>query len=217
MSILPEAPLAQRNAVEFCKGYRIKLRPESEARLRPELTVAEFLDVLRASDSHADARRVLAHVLPKRHALWWGCLCAWEAYRPEPPADVLEILQAVTAFVQESTDDDRRRLYLLARAAGASTLAGSLAMAAFCSGGSHGQPELPAVPPRPYLTGRLVGVAVYLASVRREPARYKERLQQFLALGLEIACGENLWPAPQDEIPMPASASETQAPVSVAE
>lgn len=193
---LSDAPSTRGNAIEFSTSQRIKLRPESWMLLKPNLTVAEFLDLLRAKHHHADARRVLAHALPKRHALWWGCLCAWEAYRPEPHADILEILQTVTAYIQEPTNDRRWRLYRLGRAMGFHSLTGQLAMAAFCSGGSLGLQEL-AVSPRPYLTGRLVGVAVYLASVRRDPARYKERLQQFLALGLEIASGDNLWPMPE--------------------
>jgi hypothetical protein len=183
---------------------RIKLRPEARARLRPALQTVDFFAELRASDLLADARRVLAHALPPRRALWWGCLCAWEAYRPEPPADVLGILRGLTEYVQQPDDGQRRALRALGMAAGMNTLAGHLALAAFCSTGSLSKPGLPTVSPAPFVTGRLVGVAVYLASVKRAPARYRERLAQFLEVGLEVARGDNLWPEPTVQAVVPA-------------
>lgn len=197
------------DAVDFCREMRLKLRPEGRAVLRPGLTPPQFFADLMKAGAYADARRVLAHALPRRRALWWGCLCAWEAYRPEPPADVLTVLHAVAGYVREPTEEHRRPLAALGRAVGVATLAGQLALAGFCSDGSLSLPGLPVVAPRPYVTGRLVGVAVYLAAVRRDPARYRDRLRQYLAVGLEVARGDNLWPA----APRPESAPVVSIPV----
>jgi hypothetical protein len=52
---------------------------------------------------------------------------------------------------------------------------------------------LPPVAPRPFITGRLVGVSVYLASVAIDPACYKQYLREYLAWGRAIAAGQMLW------------------------
>ena len=36
-------------------------------------------------------------------------------------------------------------------------------------------------------------MTVYLASVKHEPARYKDHLREYLAMGMEISRGSNLW------------------------
>jgi hypothetical protein len=46
----------------------------------------------------------------------------------------------------------------------------------------------------------MCGVTVYLASVRFDPARYKDHLRQYLAIGADVARGENLPP----DLPPPA-------------
>jgi hypothetical protein len=187
------APAPHIGASDFCKYNEIQLGPPGRSLLAAGLTTDEYFDLLLANRCYADARRVLAHALPKRQALWWGCLCAWDVYRPQPPEAVNNVLQAVVRFVLEPTEDHRRATAARAQEIGPNTLAGCLAMAAFCSDGSLAPPGLPCVAPRPFLTGRLVGVAVYLASVLNDPARYKDHLRQYLAVGIEVSRGTNLW------------------------
>jgi hypothetical protein len=86
---------------------------------------------------------------------------------------------------------------LLADAADSTTAGGVIGYAAFLSGGSMAPPECPPVLPKGYLCGRLAGVAVYLASVHFNPAKYKEHLQHFLDIGLQVANGELSWPKSQ--------------------
>lgn len=116
-----------------------------------------------------------------------------EAFDSKPPAEVDEVLSSVLRLVIKPTEANRRATQETARKAGPNTLVGCLASAAFFSGGSVSLPGLPAVAPRPFVTGRLVGVAVYLAAVKLDAANYKHKLRRFLALGLEVARGNNLW------------------------
>jgi hypothetical protein len=187
------ATAPSRSAADFCKYHELQLGRDARSLLKTGLSTEEYLDLLLVERSYADARRILAHALPKRRALWWGCLCAWDVYRPQPPEDVARVLMSVVAFVREPTEENRRIAAARAREVEANTLPACLAMAAFCSGGSLAPAGLPCVAPRPFLTGRLVGVAVYLASVMRDPARYKDRLRHYLSLGIEISRGNNLW------------------------
>lgn len=185
-------------AAELCRDMKLRLRPPARELLDEEITPRAYFQRLIEADLLPEARRVLAHTLPKRRALWWGCLCAMESYGEQPPA---EALSAVLRFVIHPTEANRRATHEAGKRARPNTLGGCLASAAFFSGGSVSLPGLPEVAPRPFVTGRLVGVAVYLAAVTRDAAAYKQALREYLALGLEVARGENLWYASREIVP----------------
>jgi hypothetical protein len=187
------APASPVGAAEFCKFHEIQLTPEGRLSLTADLSTEQYREVLMEKRCYADARRVLAHALSKRRALWWGLLCAWDAYRPIPSEKVSSVLQAVVHFVLQPTEENRRAAAARAAEVEPNSLAACLAMAAFCGAGSLAPPGLPCVAPRPFLTGRLVGVTVYLASVQHEPIRYKDHLRQYLEVGLEVSRGINTW------------------------
>jgi hypothetical protein len=184
------------NAVAFCRQNELMLESEGEQLLAAELTTRDYFRLLMAKGCVLDARRVLAHVLPKRHALWWGLLCAWEAARPRPPENVTEVLSGVGRFIADPTEARRRAVEELASLVRHDTSAYCLAMAAFLSGGSMSKPDQAVVLPKFFLTGRLVGVAVYLASVAREPLKFNQRLEHYIRLGLELSREPQPWARP---------------------
>lgn len=183
-------------ACELIEWGKIKLKPEGEQLLTTNLSVRDYFELLVEKDCLADARRVLAHSLPKRRALWWGVLAAYDAFRPTTPALLDNVLKAVTRFVTAPTEDQRRACGEVAKRTPPSSIAGCLATAAFFSAGSVAPQGLPPVAPKPFITGRLVGVAVYLASVTRDPAQYKQYLREYLRWGRAIATGELRLPEP---------------------
>ncbi|MGE3809617.1 MAG: hypothetical protein AB7K24_33550, partial [Gemmataceae bacterium] len=168
------------SAMELCRELQIKLKPASYALLHPELTPEAYFERLLEKGHLPEARRVLAHAMPRQRALWWACLCVWHAHQGDPPVRLAAILDALLNFLADPSDERRRRLQALARRMKASSLEAALAHAAFFSGGSVSKPGLPAVQPRPFVTGRLVGVVVYLAAVKRHPAQYKKLLRHYL-------------------------------------
>ena len=197
---LPRTPMPEplelcelTSAQELCHKGHIKLKPDAEALLEDDLSPQAYFRRLQEKGHLAEARRVLAHTLPKRRALWWACLCAGHAYQEDLPRSVERAVEAVVRFVRDPNEPNRREAEKVGRSLPSNRLEGCLTMAAFFSGGSVSLPHLPTVPPRPFVTGRLVGVGVYLASVTRSAAYYKDHLRQYLALGCEIARGENLW------------------------
>lgn len=171
-----------------------KLKPAGEALLTPEITSVAFFETLFAADCLADARRVLSHSMPKRRALWWATLAGWDLQRAKPDAELEEALGIVGRYVISPTEELRREVGAVAQRLPVNTLAGCLAQAAFFSAGSVSLPNHPPVAPRPFVTGRLVGVCVYLASVKRNAALYKQYLREYLRWGRAIASGELLWP-----------------------
>ncbi len=190
---LPPEPCEIATARQLCDACRIRLKPKAALLLDADATPRQFYDSLMNADCLAAARRVLAHAMPKRRALWWGCLVAMDVDAHEPTSGVDLILPAVVRFVIDPSEENRRGTQEVAQHVPASSLAGSLAMAAFLSGGSISLPNLPVVHPRAFVTGRLVGVTVYLASVIRSAAHYKDHLRHYLDLGEQVARGQLLW------------------------
>lgn len=205
----PDAPSPAHAATarRLCREGRIKLGREAQTLLDDELPPQAYFQRLLAAGHLPEARRVLAQSLPKRRALWWACLCAQDAYGNAMPTQVAEAIEAVLRFLQSPTEAHRRETERIGRSSPSSRLEACLAMAAFFSEGNISLPHLPPVYPRPYVTGRLVGVCVYLASVIRSPAQYKAHLRQYLEIGTQLARGENLWLALATE-PMRVDSSE---------
>ncbi len=187
-------------------------RPTPAARvlLTPGLSARDLFDQLVGLGLYADARRLLAHALPPRRAVWWATLCLRDAMDHAPfetPAEDGAFAAAVR-WVMTPSEAVRRAAGTAGWAARPHTAAGQLALAVFLTGGSLSRPGLPAVYPAPHLCGRLCGVVVYLASVRFDPARYKDHLRAYLAVGRDVARGANLPPGgPADEPPPPEPAA----------
>lgn len=181
-------------AAELAARVPLRISAPGAALLEPDMTAQQYFHTLLAAGREADARKLLAHALPKRRALWWGCLCAWDGLRGKAQPQELAALECVIDFIHHPGEEHRRAAQSARRGLRPSSPAGTLAAAAFFSTGSISVPgaQTPIAPPE-HLTGQLVGVAVYLAAAIREPARYKLHQRHYLALGEEIARGMHLW------------------------
>ncbi len=184
-----------RTAVEVCKHFPLG---EDAGRLLAEgLTAEQYLEVLIGQHQYLDAVRFLAHALPKREAVWWGCLCVREAYGRGLPAAGAAALQAAERWATTPDEDNRRAAFAAAEAAGLGTPAGIAAVAAFWSGGSLGPPHVKAIPPAEHLTGQGVAGAVLLAAVVIEPEKAVDKYRRFFQLGEDVARGTNRWQTPE--------------------
>jgi hypothetical protein len=143
---------------------------------------------------HEDALCLLARWLPKRVAVWWGCLCNQLTAPEILPEAGREALQAALRWVVEPSEANRNAAMKAGQAEECQTPPGLLAMAAAWSGGSLGAPTMPVViPPADHLTGQLVGCALLKAASQKRPMEYPENYRRFLGLGIELARGRNLW------------------------
>jgi hypothetical protein len=153
-----------------------------------------YVEQLAREGLAADGLEFVAHWLPKRAAIWWGCLCLWHVRRPTLPAAEEAALRALVQWVRDPSETRRRALDAVAAAAGhMRTPAGGLACAAFFSGGSLAPPGLPVVAPPPDLTAHTVAQVLGVAALHTHSARAGETHRHFLELGLEVARGENRW------------------------
>jgi hypothetical protein len=180
-----------KTAAEVCK--QIPVSDEGKKLLRDGIAPKQFLDQLLEKKNYPDAANFLAMALPKREAVWWACLCARSAHGPNQPMPVNAALQAAEKWVKDPSEDNRRPTHAAAEAAELSTPAGCAALAAFFSGGSLGPATVAAIPPKEHLTAVMVGVAVVLAAVIKEPQKAEEKYKGFFTTGIAVANGTNRW------------------------
>lgn len=192
MSDNPQANASAMTAAEICRHFQ--LGEESRRLLREEQKPLEFFELLMAKEQFPDAVRLLAHLLPKREAVWWACQSARDFYGQSSPDPVAAALTAAERWVANQEEEDRRLAMETAKGAEFSTPAGCAAVAAFWSGKSLAPPDLAEVPPGKYLTAQAVSGAVMLAVVAKEPEKAPEKYRRLLGLGVEILKGAKRWP-----------------------
>jgi hypothetical protein len=138
-----------------------------------------------------DAVRYLAHAMLQREAVWWACLAARAALgSARRPSDV-DSVSAAEAWVYKPTEENRRAAMTKAQATKFDTPSAWAAVAAFWSGGSMAPPDVPVVPPPPFLIGRAVAGAVMLAAVTGPADKIEPRYRLLIAQGADIAAGGN--------------------------
>jgi hypothetical protein len=169
-------PIAQQ-VCEHCQ-----LGEQARALLQPDASVPQFLQTLISAGHLLDAVKFLAQALPKPQAISWACQCLRQLQAVATPAHE-QALAACDAWLKQPDDERRRAAFTAAEKAGLDTPAGCAALAVFFSGGSLAPPNVQAVPPADYLTGRTVGNAIVLAVVSREPHKAAEKFRHCLSLG----------------------------------
>lgn len=149
-----------------------------------------FLQAVIAAGLHPSAARLYAHWLPKRAAVWWGCLCVREGCGEKLPPPQESAWQAAKRWVEKTDEPARRGAEKSWTGAGHSGPGGMLASAAFFSGDSIAPADSPApVPPDPRLLGHAVKTALLFASVDGDSRRAAERWKWFLILAQDVAAG----------------------------
>jgi hypothetical protein len=192
MSREPLTKVKAARAAEICQHFELK--EEARPLLAPDATPREFLDALLAGRQFQAAIAFVAHALPQREAVWWGCLCLRHACPAPLPPKEEEACKAAVQWVLEPTEENRRRARGPGEAAGVGTPAGALALAASWTGGSLSPPNLPPVPPSPYMTAKGVVGAVLLAATKGDPAKIVDTQRLFVELGIDLASGRVQWP-----------------------
>jgi hypothetical protein len=175
---------------------KLRLEPAQSRLLDDDPTCSEFFERLKRERQMAPAIRFLAMALPKREAVWWGCLCLWHAVDASLealPRPQRQALRAAVEWLVDPSESTRRQAETKGNAAQPATAAGALAMAAFYSDGSLTPPHLPRVPPAPHLTGKAVAAAILLAATLHGGKKEPLLQRQFLTIGEAIADGRHSW------------------------
>ena len=159
---------------------RFDLPQSAKALLQPGMTPLQFLEALAAKKLYVDGIDFLAHGLPPREAVWWGCLCLQHACGDALTPAERAACTAAVRWVMQPTEENRLAAKAPAAAAGMSSPAGVLAMAA------HG--GMP--PPGPFAPAKAVAMAVKLAALKTPPAGIIQTQRSYLQLGVGVAAGK---------------------------
>jgi hypothetical protein len=186
------------------------LEPPARQLVRPSQTVADLLAALAAAGHWPDALRVVAFGLTKREAVWWAARCVRRVPELTEGAANAPSLAACEKWAADEADASRRACYAAAEAAEFSTAAGCAAMAAFWSGGSIAPAgALTPVAAAAHLSQVSAATAAVLAAVSVRPEEARQRFEEFVALGHEVAAGTNRW---AEAAPPPPVAAARPAP-----
>lgn len=170
-----------------------ELEPPALGLQRPAFGPREYLDALIEAEYLADAVKFLAHLLPRREAVWWAWMCARKGLGEAPPAEEQTALLATEKWISEPSDEHRRAALEAANAASLESPAGCAALAAFLSGGSLAPPGMAEIPPPRYAAAKAVYGSLVFSAVTVEPEKAPEKFRTFLQYGLELAERIALW------------------------
>jgi hypothetical protein len=174
-------------ASEICA--HVSLNDEAEALLRHGMSPQEFLIALIDSKRYVDAIDFMAHALPVREGIWWGCLCMQHIFGDNLPSPDRAAAAAAIQWLMQPTEENRAAAVAPAEAAGILSAAGALARAAAYTGGSIAPPGLPFKAPEPFAPQQSVARAVKIASIKTQPVKIAAMQRSFLDLGMEVAEG----------------------------
>ena len=181
-------------AAEVCAVF--KAPAEALRLLDDDPAVGVALDRFLAAGHLPEARRMLAHAMERRDAVWWGYLSAMEAARHRPfTAAEDACLDRVLEWLVNPGDAGRRACKDAIRSCGTTSIPGILCLAVWLSGGSVSPYPKRHIEPRPHVCAKLSAAGVYLASVRFDPGRWRDHLRHFINTGLAVARGECPIPA----------------------
>ena len=155
--------------------------------LGPDLSVDQYVKLLVQKKEYVDAIRVLAYALPKLQAIAWANTCAQQFSGPQPSDKSKAAIAAVSKWLAEPTDENRRAAKKAAEAAEFNTPAGSSALAVFLSGGSIAPADMPLVEAQETMMPNSVFNAVMLAALSQEPEKAEEKYKHFIAEGQKLA------------------------------
>src|SRR5271166_1661193 len=153
-------------ASEVCAHFNLEksARQPLDDRMGP----GEFVEALVVSKQYLAGIEFMAHALPAREAIWWGCLCLQYACGNELSTSEKAACKAAVRWVLQPIEGNRAAAKAPAEAAG---------------------PASPNLPPRPFAPARAVANAVKCASLKGDPVRRADRQRLFVELGTGVAEG----------------------------
>lgn len=172
----------------------IILSDEAEAILATARQPEDFLQQLMTEGLDADVTRVIAHFLPVRLAVWWGCLCASHGIGATLNPSEDDALRRAAHWSANPSEGNRQQASVMAEAIGLETAAGCCAAAAAAAGFAEKDAVFQADDVK--AAAGLVGAAVQLAVVGSRSGELPISFRQFAYVGLDVAAGRFPWGIP---------------------
>src|SRR3569832_1024820 len=145
-----------------------------------------FLRNLSADQKFEDAVAFCAHLLPRREAVWWGCLSLRSFLQDIPQSRSAPLLAAET-WVQQPTDQNRVRALQIGTGGDNSDCLIWLAFGAGWAGGMLSAAPTPPVPVPQYLTARAIRIAILLGARHVTASERPDRTTSCINEGIKLA------------------------------
>ncbi len=174
-------------AAEICS--RVYLDKAVVELLQPGMSPRGFMDALLEKEKYLAGIDFMAHLLPAREAVWWGCLCLHHTCGSKLEPWERRAYRLTVQWVLQPTEANRAATKEPADVLGPASAAGCLAGAASQTGGSVGPPDGPPIPPNPLAPNRAVAIAVKVASTKVEAQEILPTQRSLIGLGLAVAEG----------------------------
>jgi hypothetical protein len=136
-----------------------------------------------------DAIIFLAHLLPRREAVWWAIQCVRAMLGSNADDGAF---RAADAWVRAPEDDNRRAALAAFNACNQRAATTWLAFAAGWSGGSVTPPDKDPMPAPPAACAQGVHTAVILAACAGDPLGVVDRLKVCAEAGIRFADGDDV-------------------------
>lgn len=179
--------VAAATAAEVCA--RFDLRQEARPLLCDGMGPNEFVEALVAKKQYVAAIDFIAHALPVREAIWWGCLCLQHATDGDLSPPDKAACKAAVQWVMQPTEENRAAAQAPAQEAGLATPAGQLALATNQTGGNIAPANAPPMPPAPFEPAKAVARAVKMATAKADPVKIIDTQRLLVELGIGVAEG----------------------------
>jgi hypothetical protein len=142
-----------------------------------------------ASPRPTTALAFIAHLLPRREAIWWGCQCV-SAMQGAEAKD--EAMRLATQWVRDPDEAARRDALAYAQASDMRAATAWLARAVGYSGGSLLAPEQPPFKPPPEACALAVNAAIVFAATAKPPPAILPWMRACADAGARFANGEEI-------------------------
>lgn len=168
-----------------------ELAAESKALLSADMWPESFIEELSKSEQWLDAVKVLSHALPRREAVWWACMCATQMEALASDESERMALEAAEKWVYQPSDDHRADAFRQVQKSRSNSVGTLCALAAAFSeetlplgDGQEMEVDSTGFP-------KIVIGTILMAAGEGNGSQFKQRLQNFLHSGIDIACGGN--------------------------
>ena len=162
----------------------VTLGEEAKKILTPEISANDFIEALISKQLHPDAVQFIAHLLPKRQAVWWALGCVKQsAEKPTPEQDVA--MKTTERWIAEPSEENRQAAFKAAEEADTATPAGITALAAYYSDALPPTADPKTNAKAYFITAKLVTAAVMMAATS-DPEQLKTRFSGFAIKGAEV-------------------------------
>jgi hypothetical protein len=178
--------ISAAHATDVCADF--KLNREARTFLREDMSPEEFLEALVENKMYCEAIDFIAHALPAREAIWWGCLCMQHVLGDDLLELDREAAAAAVRWVMQPGEEHRTGAKAPAEVAGSSSLAGTLAKAVFLSDGDITLPNIP----KPLVrlpAAKAVARAIKLACFKSDPTKTAKIQKSYIDLAIDVAEG----------------------------